>query len=253
MSESLSHQIKCTGCGATNTISPGVSGICEFCGIPLPLPQSATQPQPSLATAQAAQMVQVNCPGCGTLNQMPQGVPCNCGACGALLTSPLSGQPVKMLHANCPHCGVLNQFPPGVACNCGSCGQLLASSSPSSQALPARQAAVKPYPNLSDKWAWTLACAPLLIDFIIGFIIGLQGAGDIDDASVLPLIIAVAVNCTLVYQDVKELKRNGLNVNNWLWLGFLLIPVYLFMRAAKTNKKYGYAILWCFLFFVSIL
>jgi hypothetical protein len=107
----------------------------------------------------------------------------------------------------------------------------------------------KPYPNLSDKWAWSLACAPIIWSILLTII---SKFIYISNTSFIPLIIPFVVNCVFFLLDLNELKHNGLDANKWIWTGFLLIPVYMFMRAAKTNKQYGYAILWCALFAVSI-
>ncbi len=107
----------------------------------------------------------------------------------------------------------------------------------------------KNYPNLSDKWAWTLACIPILSSIIAGFIGAMLS---IQDIAFLDFILSITGNCILLVLDTKELNRNGLDAGNWLWLGIFLIPVYMFMRASKTNRQYGYAILWCCLFVLSL-
>jgi hypothetical protein len=87
--------------------------------------------------------------------------------------------------------------------------------------------------GLSDKWAWTLACIPIL---------NLVDAG---------WIIFIILNTIFAILDIKELKKEGHNPGSWIWLGLFLIPVYLFIRASKTNEKYGYAITWCALFVLT--
>ena len=44
--------------------------------------------------------------------------------------------------------------------------------------------------------------------------------------------------------DSDELNKVGTNVNNWMWMGVVLVHAYLFVRVSKTNKQYGYAIMW---------
>ena len=159
----------------------------------------------------------------------------------------------QMIQVNCPKCGAANLMPVGVACNCGVCQAPMIWSGPSS---PAQQTSVKPYPNLSDKWVWALACVPiisnLLVGFILGFMVGARANVDETMATIISVGVPLLFNCLFVFEDVKELKRNGQEANNWIVLGILLIPVYLFLRASKTNKQYGYAILWCCLFVVSL-
>jgi len=89
--------------------------------------------------------------------------------------------------------------------------------------------------GLPDKWAWTLACIPVLNFADVGW------------------IICIILNTVFAILDINELKKKGHNPSGWIWLGLFLIPVYLFIRASKTNKKYGYAITWCVLFVLSCL
>lgn len=97
------------------------------------------------------------------------------------------------------------------------------------------------YPILSDKWAWTLACIPFVVGIlldIIGMISQIQG-GWIDT------IVYFAINSAFVIADNNELKKSGFDSSKWIWTGIVIVPVYMFLRASKTNKKYGYAICWC--------
>jgi hypothetical protein len=64
----------------------------------------------------------------------------------------------------------------------------------------------------------------------------------------LGTIIFVGLNTTFALLDVSELKAKGRDPEGWMWLGLLFVPVYMFIRAAKIGKKYGYAITWCVAF-----
>lgn len=66
-------------------------------------------------------------------------------------------------------------------------------------------------------------------------------------------VLIIALNCIFFILDKKELESKGNQPENWIWLGLFLVPVYLFMRASKVGKKYGYAITWCGLFLLSLL
>jgi len=87
--------------------------------------------------------------------------------------------------------------------------------------------------GLSDKWVWLLACTPVL-----SMILGLTGVGQ----HVVSICFSWAIYILLIVLDVKELKRRYFNLGVWFWLCYILAPIYLFVRAARTNKKYGYAI-----------
>ena len=98
--------------------------------------------------------------------------------------------------------------------------------------------------EVSDKWAWALATIPLIINLFL-FEIGLGQLG--------LTIVVIILNCMLLFSDIAYLKTTGINPGNWVFLGLILVPIYLFIRASKTTKKYGYAFTWCTLFIISIL
>ena len=132
---------------------------------------------------------------------------------------------------------------------CSSCGAVVKKAAQICPKCGVSNFNKKTYSGLSDKWAWTLACVPLTIAFILDLFIVYTD----ETFFTIGTIVAIILNCVFVTLDYKELKRNDINASNWIWLGFLLIPVYMFMRAKKTNKHYGYAILWCAIFVITIL
>ena len=104
---------------------------------------------------------------------------------------------------------------------------------------------VPPMPNniVSNKYAWTLATIPILISWfveLIGF------------PTVVVIICTISLNVIFLMLDSDELNKVGINVNNWMWMGIVLVPAYLFVRASKTNKQYGYAIMWCVMFLFDL-
>lgn len=99
--------------------------------------------------------------------------------------------------------------------------------------------------NISDGSAWALATIPILASFILNLFI------DKPYSAVFFLIPAV-LGLIIWAIDISKFEKVP-DAWNWLWTGLILIPVYLFFRASKTNNKYGYAITWCVLFFVSFL
>ena len=176
-------------------------------------------------------------------------------------------QPDEM---ECPYCAEVIKAKATICryCNRPLGSQTAASQQPIAVQIPPTQQSVnitvgvppsnapnaKPYPDLSDKWVWTMACVPVL-SLILAGLLGKAAvsSADVEVFKLAKLVIILLVNVALLAFDIKELKQKGLTPGSWIWLGLVLIPVYLFLRAAKTNKQYGYAILWCCLFFVSIL
>ena len=105
---------------------------------------------------------------------------------------------------------------------------------------------VPPLPNeiVSNKFAWALATVPILVSWIVQ-LIGFP--------SVVVIICTIALNIVFLMLDSDELNKFGLNANSWLWMGVVFVPVYLFMRSSKTDKKYGYAITWCVMFLLDLI
>lgn len=105
---------------------------------------------------------------------------------------------------------------------------------------------VPPMPKdiVSNKFAWSLATVPILVSWFVemlGFPFWVI------------TISAIALNIIFLMLDSDELNKSGLNVNSWMWMGVVLVPAYLFVRASKTNKQYGYAITWCIMFILDLL
>lgn len=97
---------------------------------------------------------------------------------------------------------------------------------------------------IDNRFVWALATVPILVSWIIEELFGVPE---------LATIVTIILNIVFISLDVKALEKAGKNVESWLWLGVVLVPLYLFMRASKTNKQYGYAITWCIMFLVDIL
>ena len=97
----------------------------------------------------------------------------------------------------------------------------------------------------SDKFIWALATVPLAVSWFGPALFGLRGT--------ILTIIVIVLNIVFMTCDATELKKAGLDANSWLWLGFVLVPVYLFVRESKTNRNWAPGIVWCVLFFIDLL
>jgi len=97
---------------------------------------------------------------------------------------------------------------------------------------------------ISSKYAWALATVPIAVSILLGIVL---------KNSIAVSAVAIILNCIFIYLDVSLLKKAGRAVESWLWLGILLVPVYLFVRASKTDKNYAYGITWCVLFVIDII
>jgi hypothetical protein len=101
--------------------------------------------------------------------------------------------------------------------------------------------------GLSDTWVWVLACIP-----IIGWILEIIVFVAIGPSEWFGFFIFFALNTTFILLDKSELEKRGYIFDGVFWLGLALVPVYMFVRAARTNRNYAYAIVWCVLFVVYV-
>lgn len=98
-----------------------------------------------------------------------------------------------------------------------------------------------PLNSLSDKWPWALATVPFLGYFILTFL-------QIENATFISFFIFYPIFLLL---DELYLRKNRIVTKPWRW-SFLIIPLYLFIRASKTTKNMAPGIVWCVLFVLSL-
>lgn len=104
--------------------------------------------------------------------------------------------------------------------------------------------------QLNDKWLWCLATLPISIDMLI-YQLSLSNIFHMD--SNIVTILVIALNCVFLTLDIRYLRRAGYDAKKWLFLGLLLVPAYLFVRALKTNKNFIPLIFWCGIYCTSYL
>lgn len=63
----------------------------------------------------------------------------------------------------------------------------------------------------------------------------------------------IILNIVFICLDIGEIQKVRKNAGAWVIWGFLLIPVYLFIRANKVDKKYGYAIAYTVIYSMFVL
>ena len=98
--------------------------------------------------------------------------------------------------------------------------------------------------EVDNRYVWALATIPIFISWVIPMFVA---------NSILITIVTWILNMIFLTLDVNALKKSGRDAGQWLWLGIVLIPLYLFMRASKTDRKYAYAITWCVMFAIDLL
>ena len=92
------------------------------------------------------------------------------------------------------------------------------------------------------KYAWILAIVPIIVAIITTKL----GMG------YYSTLICIILNCIFLVCDKKDLQNSGTDIEKYIWLGFVLVPIYLFVRASKIDRNYGYAITWCILFIAQL-
>lgn len=99
-----------------------------------------------------------------------------------------------------------------------------------------------PSGDASNKYAWMLATIPI----ITGVVCALLGLG------IVATVIQWILNTVFLLLDKAELDKSDCDIGAIIWLGLVLVPVYLFVRSAKVDRNYGYSVTWCILFIVLL-
>ena len=112
-----------------------------------------------------------------------------------------------------------------------------------------------------SKGIWLLAIAPLPIAFA-GWLIELYmestfsgtGYGYEGHAARLTVLAGAAINYAFIYLDVKWLEgRIGSQISTVLkWVGVIVVPAYLVIRALKYKGGWAPLIVWVITFVLSI-
>lgn len=87
--------------------------------------------------------------------------------------------------------------------------------------------------SIDNRFVWAIAFLPVLYLFT-----------DIifSNVNILTSLIPFLLNSIFWILDKNRLRSAGYNVGRWNLWGFFIMPVYLFIRAYKIDKRYGYAI-----------
>lgn len=101
----------------------------------------------------------------------------------------------------------------------------------------------------SEKWMWALSIVPLTLSIVLTWICVAIGAG----ASSLLTLVVIGMNIVCATLDYYEVKKVDVGFNTWMRWFIILVPVYIFIREAKTNKNYIPGVIWCVLFAIDLL
>jgi hypothetical protein len=131
----------------------------------------------------------------------------------------------------CQKCGSENQIDAQFCMKCGT-------------NLVVRQSSS----STTNVYYWALSLMPLSIG-VAGIALGT--ALESSAAYLISAVISVFANIALVIADSNELKKSGLEIS--VWMGFLLIPVYLYRRAKLLGSPQIGLIVWTSALAVSFL
>ena len=124
--------------------------------------------------------------------------------------------------------------------------------------------------SISDKWLWALASVPIPASWLILIIAktcasvlmssgGAVGIDPYNQARIFSMlaqhkwVLTILLNSVFLIADKEYLRRKDKNPNIWIWLGLILVPVYLFARANCTTKNFWPCVVWLSLFVWDIL
>ena len=64
---------------------------------------------------------------------------------------------------------------------------------------------------------------------------------------VILAVIYLALSAVFLRLDKKELESKSIKLDDYVWAGVILAPVYMVPRLAKTSRRYAYILLWAVL------
>jgi len=85
--------------------------------------------------------------------------------------------------------------------------------------------------HVNNRFAWALAIVPFAA-YIFSVLTGFSNF----------FHIFILLNLIFWGFDQDNLRISGYRLSGWMYSGMWMVPVYLFVRANRTDKKYGYAI-----------
>jgi len=94
--------------------------------------------------------------------------------------------------------------------------------------------------RLNNRFAWALAIVPLTLYYSVEQLLTIFKP-ELSGTSIV-FLVCVLLNLILWGFDQDNLRKSGYRLSGWIYSGMWMVPVYLFVRAYKTGKKYGYAI-----------
>jgi hypothetical protein len=102
------------------------------------------------------------------------------------------------------------------------------------------KAASKKTSRVSNRYAWALAIVPFAVYYFVEILLKVINP-ELSGRSIV-FLVYVLLNLVFWWIDSDKLRKSGFRITGWMYSYMWIVPVYLFVRAHKTNGKYGYAI-----------
>jgi hypothetical protein len=106
--------------------------------------------------------------------------------------------------------------------------------------------------EIDNNVIWFLAFAPLVSTFVLNFL-SLTMHWNADTANLMVWVLPISLNIGLCLFDEKRLRDAGHDMQGLSSIVCILVPAYLFLRAAKLRQNNAYAWVWLVTFGLSLL
>jgi len=102
--------------------------------------------------------------------------------------------------------------------------------------------------DVNNTSVWILAFVPLLSVLLENLLKGVE----IQSSLANPFLLTWYLNVGLCLADERQLKKAGHGTKGMTVWAFLLVPVYLFVRASRLKQRNAYAWVWMVMFVISL-
>ena len=141
----------------------------------------------------------------------------------------------------CPHCGA--RLSPMAEKTAGRPAEQASAAAQATSPGTVQQAVPPIKRGAGSATAWLL----VLFSYPLAILLNLANMS----AEVQAIVQLLALFVFLAL-DVSKLRAAGIETSRWSWTGVVLLPAYLFIRARKTNRRYGCAITACILLVLAL-